>query len=140
MVNVLLLVGPVLLVGTLVGVMALFFKWVPPGESLVVLRGRRARVSKDPGLAFRFPLIDRYVRVPIPPEVAGARGRATSLRDAGPPSEPMPGHPDVTLAEVCLRAAAEALDRNPRARRATAEDFRAAVRRLEEEGGERFLP
>lgn len=123
-----LLASFMIILFVLILLIAAALKVVREGERLVVFRLGHAMGTRGPGLVSTIPIIDRAVRVEIPvgfvrPRVgrSDAPGMGTVARDE------VPGHPDMSMGDVCLRAAILAVQRNERTKRATTEDFLAAL-------------
>jgi hypothetical protein len=125
-------------VGTVIVLVFLFasIRTVRDGEFLAVFRLGRAMKVIGPGLVVVIPGMDRTVRVDVPVGMVELRA-AEDLRRVGkaPSSQEVPGHPGLTMEEVCLRAAILARQGNSRTRRATAEQFQGALRELERKAG-----
>lgn len=104
-------------------------------ERLVPFRLGRLMPARGPGLVLIVPIIDRPIRVDVPlrflrPREGVPPGRGGALT---PPRDELEGHPGLSVGEVAARAALLAGQRNPRTRRATAEDFFEALEALEGE-------
>jgi hypothetical protein len=104
---------------------------VREGEFMAVFRLGRAASVLGPGLGVVIPLVDKTVRVDVPVGMASL-GVARNLPRTGKAtsSQEVPGHPGLTISEACLRAAMLVRQRNPKARRATVEQFQEALRDL----------
>ncbi len=113
------------------------FKVVREAERLVVFRLGRVMLARGPGLVLIVPIVDRAIRVDVPVRLIQVKGGSphVSGRATTPSEEELQGHPGITVGEVSVRAAIMAVQRDPRTKRATPEDFLAALEAIEEESG-----
>lgn len=109
------------------------FRIVREGELLVVFRPKWTNVRViGPGIAATVRFGYRAVMVELPHGLVDTdAGDEAHRADREPVSSDVPGHPGLSIAEVCFAAALVASRRDPKARRATAEDFQQALRERE---------
>ncbi|MFQ5986647.1 MAG: hypothetical protein ACE5KQ_04760 [Thermoplasmata archaeon] len=113
---------------------------VREAERLVPFRLGRVMAAQGPGLVLVVPIIDRTIRVEVPVHFIQKRRRSPYARGETqqPQDDQLPGHPGLTVGEVSVQAAMIAVQRNPRTKRATTEDFLAALEALDAGKGRRF--
>lgn len=109
--------------------MAASLKVVREGERLVVFRLGRVMSAGGPGLVQVIPIVDRAVRVHVPVHLVRVMEGSPYARGGAATNvnEELRGHRGITVGEVAVRAAMIAVQRDPRTKRATAEDFLAAL-------------
>jgi hypothetical protein len=126
-----LLTAVTIFIGILLLVLLASIRVVREGEFAVVFRLGRAVALAGAGLVVLIPLIHRAVRVAVPVGLSdlSEEPRQRRAERASLPQD-VPNHPGVDMAEACFRAAMLASRRNPRTRKATAEDFQEALREI----------